>query len=190
MASRGSVLLDRMLVRLRECGLLKERGQQRTDATHVLAAVRQVNRLEMIGETLRAALNALAGTRSRLVDGAGHSGLVRALFRPGRDVAPAQGGDGAASLGRCHGRRRSCSPGGGLFPGRADQPARSAGRADAPSHLDPAIPHRGRSGPPAAAGRHPAHALPFQHALRYRRAFRQEAGHDVDRLQGAPVRDV
>ena len=57
----GSVLLDAMLVRLRECGLLKERGQQRTDATHVLAAVRQVNRLEMIGETLRAALNALAG---------------------------------------------------------------------------------------------------------------------------------
>ena len=58
----GSVLLEAMLGRLRECGWLKARGQQRTDATHVLAAVRQVNRLEMIGETLRAALNAMANS--------------------------------------------------------------------------------------------------------------------------------
>src|SRR4051794_14315124 len=53
-------LLDAMLARLRERGLLKARGRQRTDSTHVLAAVRAVNRLESVGETLRAALNALA----------------------------------------------------------------------------------------------------------------------------------
>jgi transposase len=41
-------------------GLLKARGQQRTDSTHVLAAVRVMNRLELVAETLRAALNALA----------------------------------------------------------------------------------------------------------------------------------
>jgi hypothetical protein len=40
--------------------LLKARGQQRTDSTHVLAAVRVLNRLELVAETLRAALNALA----------------------------------------------------------------------------------------------------------------------------------
>ena len=34
--------------------------RQRTDSTHVLAAVRALNRLELVGETLRAALNALA----------------------------------------------------------------------------------------------------------------------------------
>jgi transposase len=56
----GPVLLDALLVRLRDRGLLKARGQQRTDATHVLAAIRQINRLENIGETLRAALNAVA----------------------------------------------------------------------------------------------------------------------------------
>jgi transposase len=39
---------------------LKRRGQQRTDSTHVLAAVRTLNRLERVGETLRAALNELA----------------------------------------------------------------------------------------------------------------------------------
>lgn len=41
-------------------GLLKAGGRQRTDATHVLAAIRAVTRLECAGETLRAALNALA----------------------------------------------------------------------------------------------------------------------------------
>jgi transposase len=55
-----SHLLDDLLLRLRELGMLKARGQQRTDSTHVLAAVRQMNRLERVGETLRAALNALA----------------------------------------------------------------------------------------------------------------------------------
>jgi transposase len=56
----GQTLLDAMLARFRERGLLKARGRQRTDSTHVLAAVRAVNRLEGVGETLRAALNALA----------------------------------------------------------------------------------------------------------------------------------
>lgn len=49
-----------MLMRFRERGLLKARGRQRTDSTHVLAAVRAANRLESVGETLRAALNVLA----------------------------------------------------------------------------------------------------------------------------------
>jgi transposase len=53
-------LLGRLLARCRELGLLKARGRQRTDATHVLAAIRALNRLELLGETLRAALNELA----------------------------------------------------------------------------------------------------------------------------------
>lgn len=53
-------LLDTMLAQFRQRGWLKERGSQRTDSTHVLAAVRVLNRLETVGETLRAALNALA----------------------------------------------------------------------------------------------------------------------------------
>lgn len=43
-----------------EQGLLARRGRQRTDSTHVLAAVRRLNRLELVGETLRNALEALA----------------------------------------------------------------------------------------------------------------------------------
>ena len=53
-------LLDTLLKRCRELGLIRERGRQRTDSTHVLAAVRVLNRLERVGETLRAALNELA----------------------------------------------------------------------------------------------------------------------------------
>ena len=53
-------LLARVLDAAREGGLLKVRGRQRTDSTHVLAAVRDLNRVELLGETLRAALNAIA----------------------------------------------------------------------------------------------------------------------------------
>ncbi|HME90503.1 MAG TPA: transposase, partial [Myxococcaceae bacterium] len=51
---------DTLLDQLKELGLIHERGRQRTDSTHVLAAVRVLNRLERVGETLRAALNDLA----------------------------------------------------------------------------------------------------------------------------------
>jgi transposase len=54
------LLLDGLLQRLEALGLFKRRGRQRTDSTHVLAVVRTLNRLERVGETLRAALNALA----------------------------------------------------------------------------------------------------------------------------------
>ncbi|MGW1676306.1 IS1182 family transposase [Saccharopolyspora sp. NPDC002376] len=53
-------VLDLLLARCSELGLVKAKGRQRTDSTHVLAAVRSVNRLEFLVETLRAALEALA----------------------------------------------------------------------------------------------------------------------------------
>src|SRR5215813_9450602 len=58
--SAAECLLDKLLERCRALGLLKARGQQRTDATHVLAAIRVLNRLELVAETLRATLNVLA----------------------------------------------------------------------------------------------------------------------------------
>lgn len=53
-------LLDIVLEHARGRGWLKTRGHQRTDATHVLAAVRALIRLECVGETLRYVLNVLA----------------------------------------------------------------------------------------------------------------------------------
>ncbi len=54
------LLLDTMLTLFREHGLLKGRGKQRSDSTHVLANIRTLNRLECVGTTLRHALNMLA----------------------------------------------------------------------------------------------------------------------------------
>ena len=54
------LLLDRMLERFKARGLVKARGRQRTDSTHVLAAVHDLHLLEVVAETLRAALDDLA----------------------------------------------------------------------------------------------------------------------------------
>ena len=53
-------LMDEMLEQFRSKGLLKVRGKQRTDSTHIVAAIHQLNQLELIHETLRHALNELA----------------------------------------------------------------------------------------------------------------------------------
>ena len=53
-------LLRKLLEACQARGLLKARGRQRTDATYVPASIRVLNRLELLGETLRAALNELA----------------------------------------------------------------------------------------------------------------------------------
>lgn len=53
-------LLDDLLQQLKAKGVLKGRRTQRTDSTHVLDRVRTLNRLELVGEALRHALNTLA----------------------------------------------------------------------------------------------------------------------------------
>jgi transposase len=58
--SLEQVLFDTLLMRCQERGWLKARGRQRTDSTHVLGAVKALNQLELVGETLRHALNVLA----------------------------------------------------------------------------------------------------------------------------------
>src|SRR5438093_9200593 len=55
-----ALLFEALLARCREAGLLQARGRQRTDSTFVLAAIRSLNRLELVGETLRHALEVLA----------------------------------------------------------------------------------------------------------------------------------
>ncbi len=57
---RADALLDRMLARLKAAGLVRAGGRQRTDSTHVIACVRRLNRIESVGEGLRAALEEIA----------------------------------------------------------------------------------------------------------------------------------
>src|SRR5215211_7477866 len=55
-----SLLFETLLAWCRDRQLVKARGRQRTDSTHILAAVRALNRVEVVGETMRHALHTLA----------------------------------------------------------------------------------------------------------------------------------
>jgi len=62
--------------------MFRPRGRQRTDSTHVLAAVRVLNRLERVSETMHAALNGLAVVAPGLVAECGSSQVVwRTIWR-------------------------------------------------------------------------------------------------------------
>jgi transposase len=65
---RADRLLDLMLARLKEAGLVKARGRQRTDSTHVLSAARELTRLELVTEAVRALLEHLASTTPQILD--------------------------------------------------------------------------------------------------------------------------
>jgi transposase len=72
-AGAERVIFDLLLERLKALGLLKPGGTARTDSTHVLARIRSLNRLELAGESVRAALEALAaaapGWLAGVIDG-------------------------------------------------------------------------------------------------------------------------
>ncbi|MBS2537249.1 IS1182 family transposase [Catenulispora sp. NF23] len=66
---RADRLLDLALARLKDAGLVADRGRQRTDSTHVLAAIRDLTRLELVTEAMRAALEELARTAPEMLTG-------------------------------------------------------------------------------------------------------------------------
>lgn len=57
---KETVLLDKILEKASEKGLLKGKTIQRTDATHILANIRRMNRLELVGESMKRVLDDLA----------------------------------------------------------------------------------------------------------------------------------
>ena len=67
-AGLEQVALDALLARLAAGGLVKAGGKQRTDSTHVVAAVAALNRLELAGESVRAALEALTAAHPAWVE--------------------------------------------------------------------------------------------------------------------------
>ncbi|MFE9934302.1 IS1182 family transposase [Streptomyces sp. NPDC005533] len=64
------VVFDRLVEHCRVTGLIGAGGKQRSDSTHVISAVRDLNRLELAGESVRAALEALALTAPSWLTGA------------------------------------------------------------------------------------------------------------------------
>jgi transposase len=76
------VALDALLARLASEGLVKAGGKQRTDSTHVSAAVAALNRLELAGESVRAALEALAAAHPGWTAGVLDSSWARRYGTP------------------------------------------------------------------------------------------------------------
>ena len=114
-------VLDLLLDRLVEEGLLGPGGKQRTDSTHVVAAVRDRNRLELAGESVRACLEALAACApswlAEVVDVPGWSRRYPARVDSWRlptaqakrtELALACARDGSALVEACH---RADAPG-------------------------------------------------------------------------------
>jgi transposase len=108
-------LFDLLLERLKELGLVSPGGTQRTDSTHVLGAIRDLNRLELAGETVRAALEALAaaapGWLAGLIDASWqevYGQRIDGMRLPGSeakrtDLASQYGADGVLLLGAVRG---------------------------------------------------------------------------------------
>lgn len=83
------LVLDALLARLRADGLVKAGGKQRSDSTHVHASVAALNRLELVGQSVRAALEALAAAhpswleqRIRVADFTRRYGISMTSWRP------------------------------------------------------------------------------------------------------------
>ena len=106
------VALDALLAKLAMAGLVKAGGKQRTDSTHVVAAVAALGRLELAGESVRAALEALAAAhpgwlaqRVCVPDFARRYGIPMTSWRPPAsqarrdELAVAYARDGYALLG-------------------------------------------------------------------------------------------
>ena len=100
-------------------------GKQRTDSTHVISAVRDLNRLELAGESVRACRGGARGGRAGLAAHRDrHRRLGAALRGPGRHLAVADLQDQAGRAG------------GGLRQRRGDAAARGLRRrARAPPWL-------------------------------------------------------
>ncbi|WP_406460014.1 transposase [Streptomyces sp. NBC_01622] len=81
---RADHLLDLALARLKEAGLVREHITQRTDSTHVLAAVRDLTRLELVTEAVRAVREEVARTASHLLTGLVDEDWGRRYGRPVR----------------------------------------------------------------------------------------------------------
>ncbi|MFD8010487.1 transposase [Streptomyces sp. NPDC058955] len=77
-------LLSLLLTRMREANMVAERGRQRTDSTQVLATARDLTRLELFLEAVRAALEEDAQRAPDILDGLVDAEWVTRYGRPVR----------------------------------------------------------------------------------------------------------
>lgn len=151
-SDRADQLLDLVLDRLKAAGLVTDRGRQRTDSTYILAAARDLTRLELVLEAVRAAWKNSPGPhqRSSMAWSPPNGGT---LWPPGADVQPAQPSGHPPDPGRSR-----CSRTAVPDPPPVPQPGCGAAGGGAAADYGAAVRHR-RSRPaaaPARRGRVPA----------------------------------
>ncbi|WP_086710135.1 transposase [Streptomyces antimycoticus] len=188
-------VLDRLLSRLSGLDFPRAGGRVRTDATHVLALVRDVNRLEFRTETPRCALEALAVAAgdwlhaAQIADASWQKryGQRADSYRPPKgDVqrgafAVQDGADGFTLLDAVH---------------RPDAPAwlrQLPADARSAAGVGPAAPPGRRTRPgdaPAGGRRPPTGQTPAGQPARYGRTLHGQTRHDLGRLQGPLQRDL
>lgn len=149
------LLLDALLNTCMAHGLPRTRGCQRTGSTHVLGALRTLNRLEQVAETVRASLEAVA--RADPVWLQAHT-PADGVTRYGRieDYRLPQGQE-ARDLRAPRGRRRSGSSDHAVRTRRSSRPVGPRRRRHPAADLDSAPSGLGGAGSPAHA-RGPARA--------------------------------
>jgi transposase len=151
-----ALLLETLLTWCREHQLLKARGQQRTDSTHVLAAVRALNRVELAAETMRHALNSFAVVAPEWLRSISQPAWLERYSRRAEDDR--RGHERSArSPGPEDRDRRVRSPHRGVRPHRSAVGVAPPGGGDAPPDLGAAVLWGRRSRALAhGAARHPA----------------------------------
>jgi hypothetical protein len=116
--------LDALLERLGAGGLVRAGGRQRTDSAHVVAAVASLNRLELAGESVRAALEAIAAAHPAWLEATVHAGERARRYgapltgwhppsskKKQDELAIAYARDGHALLEAAHGKASPAWPG-------------------------------------------------------------------------------
>jgi transposase len=183
-------LLGKLLDACQARGLLKARGRQRTDATRVLASIRVLNRLELLGETLRAALNEIATVAPDWLRAAAPRAWYERYARRVEDgrlpravaereaYARVVGEDGFALLDRLDEPATPeglGGPAGGGVPAAGSGPATSCGRTGRPRAAARGL--RAEDDPPPSSGADRV-------TLRHRGALPLPLGTSWDRLRG------
>ncbi|MEU9592158.1 transposase [Streptomyces sp. NPDC048193] len=95
---RADQLPSLALDRLREAGMIKEHGRQRTGSTQILSAARELTRLELVLEAVRAALEEASRESPQVLDDLVDAEWATRYGRPVRLPAQQQAGADACRL--------------------------------------------------------------------------------------------
>ena len=124
---------------------MRARGRQRTDSTHVLAAIRALNRIEVVAETMRHALDSLAVAAPEWLAAVAAPEWVERYARRAEDDRLPDGKEAREALARLIGADGHALLAGHCGEGIACEGGSSASRRGVPARLRAPRGFHGRS---------------------------------------------